>query len=176
MRIIQIIIIGRTVTTTIIIIPQTGIMPNTIITPVITIMYLDLITVVIIIMFLELIIMRATIIIITVHQTTTVIIIITVIMFQMVRGTPNPLITIIILIITGITRMEVITIITGHINPILTTSEWKAVDRGGTSLNEGADIMSMRPFKEVREVIVTESTSPDAVPAWTCLLYTSRCV
>ena len=43
----------------------------------------------------------------------------------------------------------------------------QAVDSGDTSINEGADIMSTRPFKEVREVIVTESTSPDAVPAWT---------
>ena len=134
--IIRIIIIGRMWATTIIIIPQIGIMPNTIITPVITI-------IIIIIMFPELIIIRATttiIIIITVHKTTTVIIIITVIMFQMVRETPTPLITIIIVIITGITQMEVITIITGLIAPILTTSERKAVDRGGTSLNEGADI------------------------------------
>ena len=45
----------------------------------------------------------------------------------------------------------------GHIDPILTTSVRKAVDRGGTSLNEGADIMSTRPFKEVREVIVCVS-------------------
>ena len=122
--IIRVIIIGRMWATTIIIIPQIGIMPNTIITPVITIMYLDLITIIIlIIMFPELIIMRATttikkiiIIIITVHKTTTVIIIITVIMFQMVRGTPTPLITIIMVIITGITRMEVITIITGPVS------------------------------------------------------------
>ena len=41
------------------------------------------------------------------------------------------------------------------------------MDSGDTSLNEGADIMSMKLFKEVREVTVTESMNPDAVPAWT---------